>query len=106
MHLMMMAESGISMMAGPFLEPNAGVLAIMTAGRLLHQATVVYEVEHTVSRQEIPAREQHTHTSMETLPLDILSSDEPDARCDPIMITLRKDEKLPSCQLLRLRHPR
>jgi hypothetical protein len=45
----------------------------MTAGMLLHQATVIWDVEYTVSRRKIPAGEQHTHTFMETLPFDILA---------------------------------
>lgn len=72
MHLMMMAESGVSVLAGLFLEPNAGLFAVMSAGMLLHQATVIWDVKYTLSRRTIPAREQHTHTFMETFPLDIL----------------------------------
>jgi hypothetical protein len=45
----------------------------MTIGMLLHQATVMWDVTYTVSRRKIPAREQHTHTFMETLPFDILA---------------------------------
>src|SRR5205085_11740980 len=71
MHLLMMAESGTSVLAGLFLEPNAGMFAVMTTGMLLHQATVMYDVSYTVSRRKIPAREQHTHTFMETIPFDI-----------------------------------
>jgi hypothetical protein len=73
MHLLMMAESGTAMMAGLFLEPNAGMFAVMSAGMLLHQATVIWDVEYTVSRRKIPAAEQHTHTFMETLPFDIIT---------------------------------
>src|SRR5438270_3598992 len=73
MHLMMMAEAGIPVLAGLFLEANAGLLALMTAGMLVHQATVIWDVEYTVSRRKIPAREQHTHTFMETLPFDVLA---------------------------------
>lgn len=73
MHLLMMLESGMSVLAGLFLEPNGGMFAIMTGGMMLHQATVVYDVEYTVSRRKIPAFEQHTHTFMETLPFDILA---------------------------------
>ena len=38
-----------------------------------HQATVIWDVKYTVSRRKIPAREQHTHSFMETLPFDILA---------------------------------
>lgn len=74
MHLLMMAEAGVPVFAGLFLEPNAGLLRLMTIGMLLHQATVMWDVSYTVSRRKIPAREQHTHTFMETLPFDILES--------------------------------
>lgn len=73
MHLLMMAEAGVPVLAGLFLEPTAGLLALMTGGMLLHQATVMWDVAYTVSRRKIPAREQHTHTFMETLPFDILA---------------------------------
>ena len=73
MHLLMMAEAGVPLLAGLFLEANAGLLALMTVGMLLHQATVMWDVEYTVSRRKIPAREQHTHTFMETLPFDVLA---------------------------------
>ena len=73
MHLLMMAEAGVPVLAGLFLDPNAGLLRLMTIGMLLHQATVMWDVSYTVSRRKIPAREQHTHTFMETLPFDILA---------------------------------
>jgi hypothetical protein len=73
MHLLMMAEAGVPVLAGLFLESNAGLLRLMTAGMLMHQATVMWDVGYTVSRRKIPAREQHTHTFMETLPFDILA---------------------------------
>ena len=73
MHLLMMAEAGVPVFAGLFLEPNAGLLRLMTIGMMLHQATVMWDVSYTVSRRKIPAREQHTHTFMETLPFDILA---------------------------------
>jgi hypothetical protein len=73
MHLLMMAEAGIPVLAGLFLEVNPGLLALMSAGMIAHQATVMWDVAYTVSRRKIPAREQHTHTFMETLPFDVLA---------------------------------
>jgi hypothetical protein len=72
-HLLMMVEAGVPLLAGLFLETNAGLLRLMTGGMLLHQATVIWDVKYAVSRRKIPAREQHTHTFMETLPFDILA---------------------------------
>jgi len=73
MHLLMMMEAGLPVLAGFFLETNAGLFRLMTACMLLHQATVMWDVSYTASRRFIPAREQHTHTFMETLPFDILA---------------------------------
>lgn len=73
MHLLMMMEAGVPVLAGLFLETNAGLLRLMTLGMLLHQATVMWDVAYTASRRKIPPREQHTHTFMETLPFDILA---------------------------------
>ena len=87
LHLLMMVESGISGMAGLF--------AVMTAGMLLHQATVIWDVEYTVSRRMIPAREQHTHTFMETFPFDILmvfASLHPDAFQSMLGLGARKQD--------------
>ena len=73
MHLLMMVEAGVPVFAGLFLETNAALLAMLTAGVLLHQVTVMWDVSYTASRRKIPPREQHTHTFMETLPFDILA---------------------------------
>jgi hypothetical protein len=73
MHLLMMMEAGVPVLAGLFLETNAGLLRLMSIGMLLHQATVMWDVSYTASRRNIPPREQHTHTFMETLPFDILA---------------------------------
>jgi hypothetical protein len=73
MHLLMMLEAGVPVLAGLFFETNAGLLRLMTIGMVLHQATVMWDVSYTASRRKIPPREQHTHTFMETLPFDILA---------------------------------
>jgi hypothetical protein len=40
MHLLMMAEAGAPILTGLFLEMNAGALALMGTGWLLHELTV------------------------------------------------------------------
>jgi hypothetical protein len=69
----MMLEGGIPVMLGLFLEINAGVLALMSAGWPLHELTAVWDVSYTVSRRKVPPREQHTHSFMETIPFDIIA---------------------------------
>jgi hypothetical protein len=73
MHLVMMAEAGAPILTGLFLEMNAGALALMSAGWLLHELTVAWDVSYSVSRRKIPTREQHTHSYMQTVPFDIIA---------------------------------
>jgi hypothetical protein len=72
MHVVMMAEAGTPILTGMFLEMNAGALAFMGAGWLLHEMTVALDVKYTISRRVIPPREQHTHSYMQTIPFDIV----------------------------------
>jgi hypothetical protein len=74
MHLLMMAEAGAPILTGLFLEMNAGALALMGAGWLIHDATVAWDVSYTVSRRVIFPREQHTHSYMQTIPFDIVAT--------------------------------
>ncbi|MBV8673668.1 MAG: hypothetical protein JOZ33_09565 [Acidobacteriaceae bacterium] len=74
MHLLMMAETGAPIMLGLFLEMNAGALALMGAGWLLHEATVAWDVSYTASRRKIPPREQHTHSYMQSIPFEIVAT--------------------------------
>jgi len=72
MHLLMMTEAGAPILAGMFLETNAGSLALMGAGWLLHEFTAGWDVKYTISRRKIPPREQHTHSYMQTIPFNIV----------------------------------
>ncbi len=72
MHLVMMAEAGVPILTGMFLETNAGSMALMGTGWLLHEATVAWDVSYTLSRRKIYAREQLTHTYMESVPFAIV----------------------------------
>lgn len=72
MHLIMMAEAGVPILTGMFLEVNAGSLSLIGAGWLLHEATVAWDVKYTLSRRKIYTREQMTHSYMEKVPFDIL----------------------------------
>lgn len=74
MHVIMMAEAGLPILTGLFLEMNAGAFALMGAGWLLHEFTVALDVSYTVSRRVIPPREQHTHGYMQTIPFDVIAA--------------------------------
>jgi hypothetical protein len=74
MHLVMMAEAGLPILTGLFLEMNAGALALMSTGWLLHEATVAWDVRYTISRRKIYTREQLTHGYMETIPFNVVAT--------------------------------
>jgi hypothetical protein len=72
-HSLMLGEVGIPLLGGLLLEINAGVIAMMIAGFLLHEATAVWDVAYTVKRRLILPKEQHTHSFLEVLPFCGLS---------------------------------
>jgi hypothetical protein len=74
MHLLMMAEAGAPILTGLFLEMNAGALALMASGWLLHEFTVAWDVKYTISRRTIYPREQQTHGYMQTIPFEIVAT--------------------------------
>lgn len=74
MHLLMMAEAGAPILTGLLLEMNAGVLALMAAGWLIHDLTVAWDVSYTASRRPIYPREQHTHSYMQSIPFEIVAT--------------------------------
>jgi len=74
MHLLMMAEAGAPILTGLFLQMNAGALALMGAGWLIHELTVAWDVAYTVSRRVIFPREQQTHSYMQSIPFQIIAT--------------------------------
>ena len=73
LHLIMISEVGIPVLTGLFLEMNAGALALMGAGWLMHELTVAWDVNYSISRRKILPREQHTHSYQQTIPFDVVA---------------------------------
>jgi hypothetical protein len=73
-HVLMMAEGAPAILAGLFLEINAGTIAIMLASSVAHQLTAMWDVSFTAPRRVILAREQHTHSFMEMAPFCIATT--------------------------------
>jgi len=71
-HLLMMAEGGLPIVLALFMEINAGVIALILGGWILHQLTVYWDLAYTAPRRVIYPREQQTHLFMQTVPFDIL----------------------------------
>jgi hypothetical protein len=69
LHLLMLAEIGIPLLAGLFLEINALVLLIMLAGLLAHEATSLWDLQYAHSKRDISPIEQHVHSFQEVIPM-------------------------------------
>lgn len=69
MHLMMLLEAGVPLLAGLFLEITAPVLGLMIGAFFLHEATALWDVTYAVERREVTPVEQHIHSFLEMLPL-------------------------------------
>ncbi|HEY0845862.1 MAG TPA: diguanylate cyclase [Noviherbaspirillum sp.] len=73
LHQLMLAELGIPMLAGLFLEINALILGCMILGFLLHEATVFLDLRYTADKRQVLPGEQLVHSFQELLPLTMLS---------------------------------
>jgi hypothetical protein len=69
MHLLMLTEAAIPVLAGLFLEITSPVVAIMIASFLLHDMTALWDVSYAVSLREVTPIEQHVHSFLEMVPL-------------------------------------
>lgn len=73
LHLAMLIEAGIPVIAGMFLEINSWVFALMLASFLLHEATALWDVAYAVTLREVTPIEQHVHSFLELVPLMAIS---------------------------------
>jgi hypothetical protein len=69
LHLLMLAELGIPVLAVLWLEVDAAVLALCATGFVLHELTVYADLKWSVSRRNISPLEQMVHSAQEMLPL-------------------------------------
>lgn len=68
-HLLMLAEVGLPIVAGLFLEITSPILALMIASWFLHDTTALWDVHYAVTAREVTPVEQHVHSFLEMLPL-------------------------------------
>ena len=69
MHLLMLTEAAIPVLAGLFLEITSPVIALMIASLLLHDMTALWDVSYAVTLREVTPIEQHVHSFLEMVPL-------------------------------------
>lgn len=72
-HSLMMAQVGIPMLLGLLFEINAGLISLMIAAFLAHEATAMWDVSFATERRKVLPREQHTHSFLEMLPFCAVS---------------------------------
>lgn len=68
-HLLMLAEMGLPVLAALLLEINALVLAAMAVAFVLHEATALWDVGYATAHRQVTPFEQHVHSFLEMLPL-------------------------------------
>jgi len=73
LHILMISEVGIPMLAGLFLEINALVIALMILGLIAHEATVLWDLRYSIERRRILPGEQVIHSFQELIPLMVLT---------------------------------
>ncbi|WP_109106506.1 hypothetical protein [Azospirillum sp. TSO35-2] len=67
-HLTMLGQGAVPGLALLFLEINPPVLALMTAGFVTHQATMLLDLRYSAPRREITPVEQSIHTLQTLVP--------------------------------------
>ncbi|HEY8607892.1 MAG TPA: diguanylate cyclase [Noviherbaspirillum sp.] len=73
LHLLMLAEVGLPLLAALFVEVNALLFAVMIVALLLHEATVLWDLRHAAPRRTILPGEQIVHSFQELVPLILLT---------------------------------
>jgi hypothetical protein len=72
-HLLMLAEGGIAVLMGLFLEINALVLTIMIMAFIAHEATSYWDVSYAAARRKVSPTEQRVHDYLAVMPFMALS---------------------------------
>src|SRR3954468_22038514 len=69
LHLLMLIELAIPLLAAIFLEINALIIAVMIAGFVTHQLTALWDTTFASHKRLITPVEQHVHSFLELMPL-------------------------------------
>lgn len=72
-HWLLFAQAGVALVAVALLELNAGVLLLVFAAFLAHEATTYVELCYTEPLRDVRPFEQMVHSFMEILPLVVLA---------------------------------
>ena len=69
LHLAQFAEMAVPVLAALFLEITSGVILVMIAFLVVHEATAIWDVRYASRMREVSPTEQHVHSFLEMLPL-------------------------------------
>jgi hypothetical protein len=69
LHLLMLAEAAVPVIAGLLLEITSPILLLMSAAVVVHAATALWDVSYAVKRRSVTPIEQHVHSYLEMVPL-------------------------------------
>jgi hypothetical protein len=69
LHLLMLIELAIPLLAAIFLEINALIIAVMIAGFVTHQLTALWDTTFASHKRLITPVEQQVHSFLELMPL-------------------------------------
>jgi len=72
-HLVMMSEAGIAVLAGLFFEVNSLILLVMLIAWAPHEATAMWDLVYANAQREVNAIEQKVHDYLAVIPLLALS---------------------------------
>lgn len=72
LHLLLLAEMGIPLLAAIYLETNALVFALLVAGALVHEVTTWFDLRVATSSRVIGVLEQMIHSVLEACPVVIV----------------------------------
>lgn len=74
LHLLLLAELGIGLLAALLLEINAAVLALLVAACISHELTVWWDLSYAASCRRIPVPEQWVHGLQQAIPWAALAA--------------------------------
>jgi hypothetical protein len=73
LHLLMLAEAAVPVIAGLLLEITSPILLLMLVAVVAHGATAFWDVSYAVKRREVTPVEQHVHSYLEMVPVMAVS---------------------------------
>ena len=72
-HLLLLGEAGIAILAGLHFEVNSAVILLMLVAWALHEATAMWDLIYANAAREVNAIEQRVHDFLGVIPLLALS---------------------------------